>query len=134
MTLTDTGFVCHLMGLDGARMLSDPDLTGPILENFVIAELCKQLTWCGLRADMYHFRSVKGQEVDIVLEDAAGRVVGIEVKSSSSLSAKHFAGLKALQEVAGKRWAAGVVLYTGETMVPFAETMWAAPVSALWHN
>lgn len=134
MTLVDAGLVCHLMGLDAMRLLKDPDLSGRVLENFVIAELYKQLSWCGLRVGIYHFRSVKGQEVDIVLEDALGRIVGIEVKLSSSPSAKHFSGLKALQELAGKRWITGVVLYTGKAVVPFGKTLWAAPVSALWEK
>jgi hypothetical protein len=75
---------------------------------------------------------VKGQEVDVVLEDAQGRLVGIEVKLSSSGAAKHFSGLKALRELAGERWIAGVVLYTGEKVVPFGEKLWAATISTLW--
>jgi predicted AAA+ superfamily ATPase len=132
MTLADVGLVCHLMGLDAARLLNDPDLSGRILENFVIAELYKQMSWCGLRVNMHHFRSAKGQEVDIVLEDASGKIVGIEVKLSSSATAKHFSGLKVLQGLSGERWIAGVVLYAGEAVVPFGEKLWAAPIATLW--
>jgi predicted AAA+ superfamily ATPase len=134
MTFVDAGLACHLMGLDAERLLHDPDLAGRVLENFVIAELYKQLSWCGLRVSIYHFRSVKGQEVDVVLEDAQGRLVGIEVKLTSSGAAKHFSGLKVLRELAGERWIAGVVLYTGEEVVPFGEKLWAAPISALWRE
>lgn len=134
MTLADVGLACHLMGLDMARLINDPDLAGRVLENFVIAELYKQLSWCGLRVGIHHFRSVQGQEVDIVLEDAPGRIVGIEVKLSSSAAAKHFSGLKVLRELVGERWSAGVVLYTGEAVVPFSEKLWAAPISTLWEK
>jgi uncharacterized protein len=132
MTFVDAGLASHLIGLDAKRFLNDPDLTGRPLENFVIAELYKQSSWCGLRVNIYHFRSVKGQEVDVVLEDASGRLVGIEVKLSSSVAAKHFSGLKVLRELAGKRWIAGVVLYTGQEVVPFGDKLWAAPISTLW--
>jgi hypothetical protein len=37
-----------------------------------------------------------------------------------------------LRELAGERWIAGVVLYTGEEVVPFGEKLWAAPISTLW--
>jgi hypothetical protein len=66
-----------------------------------------------LRAAPYHFRAATGQEVDIVLEAADGRVAGIEVKASASVSAKDFAGLELLSVTCGAKLARGVVLYRG---------------------
>ena len=81
---------------------------------------------------MFHFRTQTGQEVDIVLEDARGRVVGVEVKAASSVSASDFRHLKALREALGDRFIRGVVLHTGSESVPFSSDLLALPVSALW--
>jgi predicted AAA+ superfamily ATPase len=80
----------------------------------------------------YHFRSPEGREVDVVLEDKAGNMVGIEIKLTASPTTASFRGLKALQDLAGKRFRAGILLYTGKDMVPFGKGLAAIPVSALW--
>ena len=70
--------------------------------------------------------------MDVVLEDRAGTMVGIEIKLTASPTAASFSGLKALQELAGKRFRAGILIYTGKDMVPFGKKLAAIPVSALW--
>ena len=70
--------------------------------------------------------------MDVVLEARAGTMVGIEIELTASPTAASFSGLKALQELAGKRFRAGILLYTGKDMVPFGKKSAAIPVSALW--
>lgn len=77
-------------------------------------------------------RTETGREVDLVLEDAQGRCVGIEVKSAATVGAAEFKGLKAFEDFLGKRFLRGVVLYTGRETVPFAKNLHALPVDALW--
>jgi predicted AAA+ superfamily ATPase len=64
--------------------------------------------------------------------EAAGRLVGIEVKASSTVTPDDFKGLKAFAVEAGERFVRGVVLYTGQEMLPFGENLLALPISALW--
>ena len=47
--------------------------------------------------------------MDVVLEDRAGDIVGIEVKASATIDASHFKGLKVLADAAGDRFVGGVV-------------------------
>lgn len=68
----------------------------------------------------------------ILLEDAAGRLVGLEVKASSTVGRKDFSGFDALSEDTGQQFVRGVVLYTGEQPIAFAERYVAMPISALW--
>jgi len=103
-----------------------------LLENFVVMELRKQITWSRTQPDLFHFRIQTGQEVDIILEDAAGRIVGIEVKAASTVDARDFKGLHALAQWVGGRFVRGILLYTGATSVPFAKNLHAMPVNALW--
>jgi uncharacterized protein len=103
-----------------------------LLETFVVMELYKQLSWSKTRAQLYHFRTHTGQEVDTVLEGPAGDIAGIEVKSKVSITAKDFKGLEALKELTGKKFKRGVLFYMGENVLPFGENIWAVPISGLW--
>jgi predicted AAA+ superfamily ATPase len=132
LLITDTGLASFLLGLDAARLREDPRVLGPLLEDFVAMELVKQLGWAAWRGRLFHFRTAEGAEVDIVLERADGRVVGVEVKAGVSLGAADFRGLRMLAEAAGPRFVRGVVLYLGETVVPFSENLCAVPLPALW--
>jgi hypothetical protein len=132
--LLDTGLVAYLLGLDEARLAADRNLLGPLLENFAVMELRKQIGWSRTRPEIYHFRVHAGPEVDIVLEDAAGRIVGIEVQAAATLSPDHFQGLRALAQAAGRRFRRGIVLYTGRQSVPFGSNLYALPVDSLWHS
>jgi uncharacterized protein len=132
LLITDTGLAAYLLGLDRQRLQSDRGMLGHLLENFVAMEMTKQLSWVTTRAKLFHFRSESGQEVDLILEDAAGRIVGIEVKAAISLDAQDFRGLKALAELSGERFLRGFVFYLGDVVVPIAKNLWALPAALAW--
>jgi predicted AAA+ superfamily ATPase len=128
----DSGLAAYLSGLDSARLLEDPDQLGSMLETFVGGELLKQLSALPDRFELMHYRDSRGTEVDWVLEDSRGRVVGIEVKATASPSSRDFNGLRAFAAAVGKRFHRGIVLHTGTTAAPMGDGMWALPVDALW--
>jgi len=128
----DSGLLCHLLDLDAARLRGDDLMAGAALETFVAGELTRQRGWSESRAALFHYRTHGQQEVDFVLEDPRGRIVGIEVKKTASPGSNDFKGLRHLQEVAGKRFHRGILLYTGTESVPFGPDLYALPVSALW--
>lgn len=130
--LNDSGLLCYLVGMDKERLGRDRQLTGSILENFVVMELRKQATWSVAKPSMFHLRSQFGQEVDIVLENSAGDIVGIEVKLSGTVDVKDFEGMKFLADMAKKKFVQGIVLYTGTQYVPFGKDISAVPIGALW--
>ncbi len=128
----DSGLLCHLLGLDAARLQGNDLMAGAALESFVAGELTRQCGWSETRPALFHFRTHGQQEVDFVLEDARGRLVGIEVKKTASPGGSDFKGLRHLQEATGKRFVRGVLLYTGTESVAFGRELYALPVSALW--
>lgn len=130
--LNDTGLAAALMGQDSAEALGRSQLAGPLLENLVVMELRKQIAWSRAQPDLYHFRTLAGQEVDVVVQSPSGQVVGVEVKAGASVSAGDFRGLRALADQAGGRFVRGVVLYAGAEVVPFADDLCAAPLGAVW--
>jgi len=130
--LGDTGLLCHLLGLDAERLRADDLMTGAALECFIAVELTKQISWSVTRPGLFHYRTHTQHEVDFVLEDARGRLVGIEVKKTASPTRGDFKGLRHLAEQTGKRFLRGILLYTGSTSVAFETNLHAVPVSALW--
>lgn len=132
LIINDTGLLSYLVDADSRRLGSNSTLAGPVLENFVVMELFKQITWSRARPKVFHFRTQAGLEVDIVLEDTSGSCVGIEVKAASSVGAGDFKGLRVLAEALGKRFKKGVVLYMGRETIPFGRKMFALPLGALW--
>jgi predicted AAA+ superfamily ATPase len=132
--LSDTGLACALLGLNEARLDKDGELLGPLLENFIAMELRKLASWSITSPQIFHFRTGSGQEVDAVLEDATGRIVGIESKSSATIKADDFKGLRQLAELSGEKFVRGIVLYTGDNVIPFAANMHALPVNSLWQS
>jgi predicted AAA+ superfamily ATPase len=132
LILNDTGLIAHLIGLNEERMKTDAGIFGQLLENFVVMELRKQISWSRAQPQIFHYRTQTGREVDIILENADGKVVGIEVKASSTITGREFNGLRTLSEAIGKRFQRGIVLYTGPENIPFGPNLNALPVSYLW--
>lgn len=132
--LLDSGLSSHLTGQTDSIQIRDSAIFGNLLETFVVMELRKQSGWNETSASLFHFRTSNGREVDIVLEDSRGRIVGIEVKAAATVQKKDFAGLEALAEAARKKFLSGIVLYTGEAAVSFGPNYWAIPVGAVWET
>ena len=59
-------------------------------------------------------------------------VVGVEVKAAATVRSGDFAGLRALEAVAGDRFRRGVVLHAGDEHVAFGPALAAVPVESLW--
>ncbi|MBI2297032.1 MAG: ATP-binding protein, partial [Betaproteobacteria bacterium] len=103
--LVDSGLAVHLAGFDTEALARDRSNLGPLLETFVVGELTRQASWTPGRTHLFHFRTSTGREVDVVLEGPGGKVAGVEVKASAVVSASDFAGLHALAEAAGRKFA-----------------------------
>jgi len=133
--LNDSGLIAHLIGLDERQVERDATSFGHALECFVAMELRKQLTWSDTRPSMYHFRTRSNVEVDLVLEDRSGHLVGIEVKSTVRVRDEDVRGLELLKELAGDRFRHGIVLYAGTEYLSLGRDLHALPVDSLWqHN
>ena len=130
--LNDSGLLTYSLGATADRLKAEGILTGAVLENFVMMELRKQCAWSAARPEMFFWRTNSDVEVDFVLEDRAGRVVGVEVKASATLGSQDTHGLRELSDAVGKNWLRGVVLYAGKEVVPFASNLHGIPMASLW--
>lgn len=130
--LGDTGLAASLLGLDQAALMKDRALLGQLLETFVFQELRRQASWGEAAISFHHFRDKDGYEVDIVLEREGRDIAGVEIKAAATVTESDFRGLRKLRDAGGARFAAGVVLYDGESAVRFADDLFAVPIKALW--
>ena len=128
----DAGLLAAMRGITPDRIQKDKTRFGPILETFVFSELRKIASWSGQRCSFSHYRDKDRNEVDIVLENRRGEVVGIEVKSSATVNGADFSGIRKLAAACGDKFVQGLVLYDHDCLVPFGENMFAAPLSCLW--
>lgn len=128
----DSGLLAAMRDVSPDLVAKDKTSFGPILETFVFSELKKIASWSDQRCSFAHFRDKDKNEVDLVLENRRGEIVGIEVKSSATVSAADFAGMRKLADACGEKFLQGLVLYDHDKVVPFGENMFAAPLSCLW--
>lgn len=132
LAFVDSGIAAHLLGQDVNRLGEPGGASGAMIENFVVMELARQLTWSEERGRLFHYRTKDKLEVDAVIETPDGRVVGVEVKAGATVRAQDLAGLRHLEKHAGDRFVAGYVLYTGRQTLPFGDRLRAIPMDALW--
>ncbi|HET7875018.1 MAG TPA: ATP-binding protein [Methylomirabilota bacterium] len=131
IAFVDTALAAALLDVTASRPGAEPGLSGPMVENFVIMELVKQASWHRRGPGLFHFRTPRGAEVDVVIE-VEGRLIGIEVKASGTVRESDFRGLEVLAEMTGPRFHRGIVLYMGNRVLPFGPRFHAVPVAALW--
>jgi uncharacterized protein len=81
---------------------------------------------------MFHWRDRSGAEVDIVMEAADGRIVGVEVKCHQTAKPEWFRWLARMRDALGDKFMAGIALYAGNDVLPFGDRLPAAPVCSLW--
>lgn len=127
----DTGLACALLGLDGEMLWKDRALFGRLLETFIYQELRRHASWHEDTIIFNHFRTKDKVEVDIVIE-SRGLIAGLEVKAASTVTGEDFKGLRKLQESVKGKFSSGVVLYDGDSVVPFGNNLYAVPISSLW--
>lgn len=128
----DSGLLCAMVDLNGNAISQDRTRFGPALESFVFSELYKHATQAQAHYELCYYRDHDQIEVDGVIEDAQGQIVGVEVKAAATVQASDFRGLRQLAKLAGKQFKLGVVLYDGTQTLSMGDSLWAAPISTLW--
>jgi predicted AAA+ superfamily ATPase len=131
--ICDSGVLSYLLKGSADTFKTNPSLFGFLLESFIVSELLKQASWADEKINQYHFRE-GSREVDVVLEERGGNIVGIEIKKAATIRPSDFVGLKLLKKTAGDKFIRGIVFYTGSKIVPFAGDLFAVPISSLWEK
>jgi hypothetical protein len=109
----DAGLLSWLLGIRTAEQLEIHPLRGSIFETFVVSEFIKARLNSGLRGDVYFWRDSNGNEIDLLVDHAAGRQP-VEIKSGRTLTQESFAGLKKWCALAGKSAQSPTLVYGGD--------------------
>jgi predicted AAA+ superfamily ATPase len=128
----DAGLLATLMDLGSDEALQDRSRFGHVLETFVYGELLKHTTTSEGDYRLLYYRDADQVEVDVVIENMAGQIMGVEVKAAATVNAGDLRGLKKLASIAGAQFKMGVLLYDGTETLPLGDGLWAAPLSSLW--
>jgi predicted AAA+ superfamily ATPase len=122
---TDIGIWRQLTGFRG-------EMTGQVYETMVVGEIVKWLRTCQSDAELYFYRTRFGMEVDLLLETPAG-LIGMEIKSRSTVFEKDARPLQAVAEALGGQWRGGLILYAGNRITRIdSPDIWALPSRRLF--
>ena len=125
----DPGLVASVLRWNEDDMLLSPQ-SGKFIETWVYHELASIADASGDYV-IEHYKDRYGREIDYVVEDDAGNVLGIEVKSGSRVGAEDFKHLKWFEENLAERGFVGIVLYTGSEVLSFGDHLYAVPMACL---
>lgn len=128
----DSGLLAHLLDANPTRIAHEDTISGRLYESFAAMELQRLLPHTLTAPRLRHWRGPHGEEVDIVLEDRSGRIVGIEIKSGATVRRSDLRSMSKLRELAGERFVAGLMLCTTRKTLPLGSRTWALPLEALW--
>jgi len=129
----DPALIAAALRLDVDGVLLDGNVLGRVVESFAAAQLRPEAAVASTRPRLHHLRTKEArQEVDLVIELAGHRLIGIEVKADSApgrQAARHLAWLRDSYDT---EFVVGVVLHTGPGAFEIEDRILAVPIAALW--
>lgn len=121
MSKTDSGLLAALLDLSAEEGHQNRRRFGNVLETFVFGELLKHTTTAGGDYRLLYYRDADKFEVDVVIENAAGQLAGVEVKAAATDKESDRRGLKKLASLTGSQFKMGVLLYDGSETMPLGD-------------
>lgn len=128
--LTDTGLACYLQKISSTTVAAHPML-GSLFESHVVMEIVKKMSTLSVKANMYHWRTYAGGEVDLILE-YDGVFKAIEMKCKSRINKKDIRGIVNFRNSYPElRHGTGFVIYAGKEFSRVTEDIYCIPYSML---
>ena len=127
--VSDPGLVANLLGWTEEEVYYGDDACGKLVETWVYHELAA-LADLGTGYTITQYRDSDKREIDFLIENAKGEVLGVEVKAGG-VTADDFKHLKWFAARFARKPFTGIVLYAGSKTLSFGEGLFAVPLSAL---
>ncbi len=108
----DAGLAVWLLGIEEESQLATHPLRGALFETWVVSELLKGRYNKGRSSNLSFWRDRSGHEVDL-LQEEAGRLTAVEVKTGATVTADALRGLRRWLEIAGDASGKAVLVYGG---------------------
>jgi predicted AAA+ superfamily ATPase len=123
----DTGLVCNAMAISSPGAVASHPSWGTIFETAAVSEIIKQCSLLNPTPNIYHWKTHRGAEVDIILE-RDGVFYPIEIKASARVSRKDTSGIQAFRKTYPNiKIEKGLVVAPTEKFIQISENDYAMP-------
>jgi len=131
--LVDTALAAAAAGVTEHAVISESELRGRWFDAFATMQVRAELAAASPAPAMHHLRVESGRhEIDLLVELGRGKVFAIEFKAGAAPSPADARHLTWLRDEIGDRFAGGVVLHAGQSVVELGDRIAAIPLSAMW--
>ena len=127
----DSGLVANCLNWKEDEAYIDSDLSGKLVETWVYHELSAIADAEEHDYEIHHYRDKLKREIDFIITNEDGELLGVEVKSGGMVGQDDFTHLKWFAANLAKSRFTGVVLYAGPDVLRFGEGFYAVPLAAL---
>ncbi len=111
---TDVGLACYLLGIENVKQVERDPLRGNLVENLVVLELMKHRLNEGKDPQLYFYRDVRGNEVDVLFQRGS-QLIPIEIKAAKTFNKDFLRNLHFFSELVPDRCAPQrYLIYAGE--------------------
>ena len=125
---TDTGIVCYLCKWLNADTLKSGAMAGQIFETYVINEILKSYYNAGKKPNMFYFRNIDQQEVDLIFYEN-GKIYPIEIKSTNKADVRTIKGFKVLSTYfKNTEISSGGIICSEKELIPLGNDKYIIPI------
>ncbi|SDT78398.1 ATP-binding protein [Actinoplanes derwentensis] len=137
--LADPALAARLLGLDGAALLRAEQGSTNLSEGTILSALFEHLVALSIHtyaeaseARVSHLRTRNGDhEVDLIIQHADGRVLGVEIKLADRVEDTDVKHLHWLRERIGENLIDAIVIYAGERAYRRRDDVAVVPLALL---
>ena len=126
----DPALAANLLGWKEDEVYYDDDRAGKIVETWVYREL-SALTDIAGGCAITQYRDSDKREIDFIIENENGDMIGVEVKAGSVVGDSDFTALRWFRKNLVQSKFTGIVLHSGSEVARFGEGMYAIPCGML---
>ncbi len=119
----DTGLLSNILKIEKLT----EEVKGMLFETWFYNQLRSFSESVDERIDIFYFRTYTGREIDFVLT-YKNKLIAIEVKYTKTIKEKYFKPLKEFIENVNYEKKIGILIYTGDEIIPFSKNIFAVPV------
>lgn len=128
---TDTGLIATCLDWSEEDAFLDGDLSGKLVESWVYHEISAIAECSRGRYAVSHYRDKDKREIDLIVTDGSGEMLGVEVKAGGRVCGDDFKHLKWFAANLAKSPFCGIVLYSGDDVLAFGDGFYAVPLASL---
>ena len=126
----DTGLMSSVLRWNEEDVLEDPQCNGKLIETWVYHQLVAQAELDGAY-EITQYRDKDKREIDFLVENDRGGLLGVEVKAGASVCDEDFRHLRWFSANLARGDFQGVVLYAGSEILSFGDGLHAVPLACL---